>query len=167
MLEKVKAGINKGILSASVSSGTYLEIEKIKGKIENEKKAVENALDVLGRNLYQHWKEKTLESLDIDQHCMNIESHYANIYSFQLHIKRLEEEKNKILGKDCTLVTETQQIICSKCGNPTPKNGKFCLQCGDELIKEEQENDENIKVCSCGNKCKNTDKFCIKCGSAL
>ena len=97
MLEKVKAGINKGILSASVSSGTYLEIEKIKGKIENEKKAVENALDVLGRNLYQHWKEKTLESLDIDQHCMNIESHYANIYSFQLHIKRLEEEKNKIL----------------------------------------------------------------------
>lgn len=167
MLEKVKVGINKGILSASVRSGTYLEIEKVKGKIGIEKKAVESALDELGRNLYQHWKEGTLDNLDINQYCMNIEMHFANIDSFQLDIKSLEEEKNKILGKDSVLAREAQRVVCSKCGNLAPTNGKFCLQCGEELIKEEQQSDENIKICSCGNKCKSTDKFCMKCGSAL
>lgn len=51
MLEKVKVGINKGILSASVNSDVYLEMEKVKGRLVKEKGEIEQALNEMEKQI--------------------------------------------------------------------------------------------------------------------
>lgn len=51
MLEKVKDGINKGILSASVNFGAYLEMEKVKGRLVKEKGEIEQTLNEMGKQI--------------------------------------------------------------------------------------------------------------------
>ncbi len=165
MLEKVKAGINKGILSASVNSGTYLEIEKIKGKISNEQRSIEASVVKLGEFVYEKWCQKKLEIEELEVYCQKLAEHHQNIRLFQEEIERLEAEKNRILGKEEAGVVSNSQVVCPTCGALTPSTGKFCLQCGNEL-KVESIQEERV-ICTCGNKCKPTDKFCIKCGRAL
>lgn len=69
MLEKVKIGINKGILSASVNTGTYLEIEKIKGSVKTETAVIEESFNQLGKLIYNLWKTDNLDISEIDIPC--------------------------------------------------------------------------------------------------
>ena len=166
MLERVKAGIIRGILSASVNSGTYLEIEKIKGKISNEEKSIETSIVELGQLVYEKWTIEQLDISELEERCRSIAEKQKNILAFQEEIQRLEVEKNRILGKENSTNSAVSTIPCAKCGTQNPASGKFCLQCGAEL-KAEAIADENTVLCSCGNKCKVTDKFCMKCGKVI
>ena len=48
---------------------------------------------------------------------------------------------------------------CTKCGNQLPANAKFCLECGQQVIAE------NEKIClACGAKTPK-GKFCLECGA--
>ena len=74
MLEKVKKGINKGLLSASVISSTYLEIGKIKGKMEKEKEEINQCFSELGNQIYELWKADSMDMSVIDNICKKIQS---------------------------------------------------------------------------------------------
>ncbi|MCL2018153.1 MAG: SPFH domain-containing protein [Oscillospiraceae bacterium] len=50
---------------------------------------------------------------------------------------------------------------CTSCGNPLPQGAKFCLECGQQVLSE------NETVCaSCGAKTPK-GKFCLECGAAM
>jgi membrane protease subunit (stomatin/prohibitin family) len=62
-------------------------------------------------------------------------------------------------GKQTEIGAETAP--CTKCGKPLPPNAKFCLECGQQVIGE------NEMVCpSCGIKTPK-GKFCLDCGASL
>jgi len=55
----------------------------------------------------------------------------------------------------------SETTVCSKCGKPLPANAKFCLECGQQVLSE------NEIICpSCGNKTPK-GKFCLECGSPM
>jgi membrane protease subunit (stomatin/prohibitin family) len=50
---------------------------------------------------------------------------------------------------------------CAKCGKPLPQGAKFCLECGEQVLAD------NEAVCpSCGAKTPK-GKFCLECGAAM
>jgi len=57
--------------------------------------------------------------------------------------------------------SQTQTVSCSKCGNTLPQNAKFCLECGQPVLSE------NEIICpSCGTKTPK-GKFCLECGASM
>lgn len=57
---------------------------------------------------------------------------------------------------------------CPKCGCIVVDGAKFCKNCGSEIIQEEENNNESIKVCpNCGEEIEDGMKFCRNCGSKL
>ena len=55
----------------------------------------------------------------------------------------------------------SETTVCSKCGKPLPANAKFCLECGQQVLSENE-----IICSSCGNKTPK-GKFCLECGSPM
>lgn len=56
-------------------------------------------------------------------------------------------------------------MICKKCGTQNAGENKYCTNCGDELVKENQ---MQKNICgSCGSENNPTNKFCIECGEKL
>lgn len=53
-----------------------------------------------------------------------------------------------------------EKIKCTKCGATISNNAKFCLECGEKIIKE---NSETITCPSCGKEVLKA-KFCPECG---
>ena len=53
MFEKLKKNIDKGIVSVSVKSSSYLETEKLKAKIDNIKSDSASQLQAMGDQIYQ------------------------------------------------------------------------------------------------------------------
>lgn len=49
---------------------------------------------------------------------------------------------------------------CAKCGAELPENAKFCLECGEKVVKE----DANMVVCPGCGKSVPKGKFCLECG---
>ena len=151
MFAKVKAGINKGILSASIHSGTYLETEKLKSKINDEEKNVNIAINKLGHLVFEKWKNNSLDLSELNQHCQAIDNSKKSIASLQDKIHQLAVEKNKIL----------ETVNASQAPLSMTEYMKSDTELSDET------DDENTILCSCGNKCNATDKFCMNCGKIL
>ncbi|WP_101876538.1 zinc ribbon domain-containing protein [Lachnoclostridium edouardi] len=166
MLEKVKKGINKGLLSASVISSTYLEIGKIKGKMEKEKEEINQCFSELGNQIYELWKADSMDMSVIDNICKKIQSKETAVETYVQEIVRLEEEKERVLKKENRLDTETY-IRCQTCGGKNARDGKFCVQCGSALPNISQDEEDNKKTCSCGAVCGSDAKFCTVCGKLL
>ena len=73
MLEKIKGSINKGLLSASVNSSTFFEIEKIKGKAEKEKSEIKQLFSELGKQVYELWKADHFDPTVINSICERVQ----------------------------------------------------------------------------------------------
>ena len=56
-------------------------------------------------------------------------------------------------------------MICKRCGIGNADDNKYCINCGNELTKENQ---PKKSICgSCGSENKLTNKFCTVCGEKL
>ncbi|MCF2705353.1 zinc ribbon domain-containing protein [Enterocloster clostridioformis] len=167
MLERVKGEINKGILSASINTSTYLAIEKIKGNLKKEKVATEGAFNQLGKLIYELWKTGNLNISELDMPCEEIHEKETNIQMYQSKITQLELERDSILGKSNSNVP--LQKLCPVCRMQNVATGKFCIQCGTEFTTP-LENEETVnekKFCSCGAVCNIDAKFCTSCGKTF
>lgn len=166
MLDKVKNGINKGILSASVNTSTYLEIEKIKGSVKTETAAIEESFNQLGKLIYGLWKTDNLDISEIDIPCKEIQEKEGMIQMYQNRIAQLEIERDRALGK--TSNSSSPQRLCPVCGAQNVATGKFCIQCGAELTTPSgSERIVSKKTCSCGAICNIDAKFCTSCGKTF
>ncbi|MGF7117907.1 zinc-ribbon domain-containing protein [Methanobacterium oryzae] len=77
--------------------------------------------------------------------------------------------KPQIIKKEIKTHQENR-IICPKCQTMNLETSKYCINCGNELKKEQEvkEINSNPIICpECGTENKETAKFCIGCGKNL
>lgn len=63
-----------------------------------------------------------------------------------------------------------QEIICPACGTALPWYARFCFKCGTKVVKDEEVEEEKVKVvvCEiCGFENDSRNKYCVSCGSLL
>lgn len=56
-------------------------------------------------------------------------------------------------------------MICNTCGTNNKEENKFCINCGEELVKTESSSGNNCP--NCGTENNEDNKFCISCGHQL
>lgn len=76
--------------------------------------------------------------------------------------------KPQIVKKEIRTRPENK-IICHKCQTMNLETSKYCINCGNELKKEQKVKiDSNSVICpECGTENKEAAKFCIGCGKNL
>ena len=165
MLERLKKNIDKGIVSVSVKSSTYLEGEKLKAKISNSREEIEGDLKRMGKQVYQTWKEKGIvDEAYVAEVCRCMLEKENEAESYEDQRQQLEAEKEKILkkaGKPEEIHSE-EGILCT-CGSSNEVGAKFCRTCGRKL-----EQGKEIRVCkNCQAPLEEGAKFCMQCGNQV
>ena len=122
MLEKVKAGINKSLVSANVNVSTFLEIEKVKAKIGKEKTGIQNSLNELGKHVFESWKMDSLDLSELIEKCQEIHLKEKLINDLQKEAEDIEAEKLRLLAKEKENASDSK-IRCQRCRalNFTPR----------------------------------------------
>lgn len=70
-----------------------------------------------------------------------------------------------IIASETETINQKSVSKCPKCGFDIYPEDKFCINCGEKIKKEENEN--NLKCPTCGGIVKKEDKFCFNCGAKL
>ena len=86
LMDKLKATAK----SADSKAGEVVDKQKVQSKISDEKKAIEKALDQIGRNYYDAFKEGKDVTSDLDALCKEIDDHKAKIAEYEEEIKAIE-----------------------------------------------------------------------------
>lgn len=55
--------------------------------------------------------------------------------------------------------------VCAKCGAQLPAGAKFCLECGEKVVAQEEK--KGVACPKCGAQLPAGAKFCLECGSSL
>lgn len=169
MFGKIKESIDKGIVSVSVKSSTYLEIEKLKTKVRNTAGKMDIAASEMGAAVYSQWKDGSVNMEYIGTVCTHIKELEEEIAGYQAQIGQLEQEKAQILGGDGTVAGAAGRgngITCV-CGCVNEQEARFCINCGKPLLKPE-EREDTTRVCpSCGIEVERGARFCCGCGKSL
>lgn len=169
MFGKIKESLDKGIITVSVKSSTYLEIEKLKTKVGNVTEKMNLASSEMGRAIYTQWKSGDVDQGYIEAVCGQMREMEEEIEGYQNQIEGLEQEKNKILGKGGTERErpEADNGVACACGCLNDAGARFCMQCGNEL-KASKEPEEAGRTCpSCGMETEAGARFCMGCGKPL
>ena len=96
MFEKLKKNIDKGIVSVSVKSSSYLETEKLKAKIDNIKSDSASQLQAMGDQIYQTWKENgTVDQAYIAEVCGKVQENEKEI--LLRFVEKYRKMKRKLL----------------------------------------------------------------------
>ena len=169
MFGKIKESIDKGIVSVSVKSSTYLEIEKLKTKVGNTAGKMDVVASEMGAAVYSQWKDGSVNMEYIGTVCTHMKELEEEIAGYQAQIGQLEQEKAKILGGDGTVygIAGRGNGLTCDCGSVNEQEARFCISCGKPLIKPE-EREENARTCpSCGKVVEQGARFCCGCGKTL
>lgn len=169
MFEKIKESIDKGIVSVSVKSSTYLEIEKLKTKAGNTAGKMDIAASEMGAAVYGQWKDGSVNMEYIETVCTHMRELEDEIAGYQAQIGQLEQEKAKILGGDGTVAGAAKNCngIACECGCVNEQGARFCVSCGKLLLKPE-EKVQTTRICpSCGMEVEAGARFCCGCGKPL
>lgn len=161
MLERLKRGIDKSIVSVGVQSTTYLETGKLKNKIEHVQENIIRASNELGSTIFQQWKDGKISAEYLDTVCKAIREMELEIEGYENQIEALNAEKQKVLSGEISSVANT--TVCS-CGNRNELGAKFCTGCGKPVTKVEEA--ETLRCSSCGSQMEPGTKFCSNCGAA-
>lgn len=169
MFGKIKESIDKGIVSVSVKSSTYLEIEKLKTKVGNTAGKMDIAASEMGAAVYSQWKSGSVNMEYIGTVCTYIKELEEEIAVYQAQIGQLEQEKVKILGGDEAVPGTAgcgNGITCA-CGYVNEQGARFCINCGKPLLKSEEPEDTTRACPSCGIEVERGARFCCGCGKPL
>lgn len=135
MFNRIKDSIDRGIVSVSVKSSTYLGVEKLKTKVENVTIELGNAAAEMGAAVYEQWKAGAVSMEYVENVCGHMKKLEEEIEEYQRQIQELEKEKQKILGGEGqgnVKQTEEQNNVCV-CGLRNEAGARFCIQCGKPL----------------------------------
>lgn len=169
MFGKLKESIDKGIVSVSVKSSTYLEIEKLKTKAGNTAGKMDIAASEMGAAVYGQWKDGSVNMEYIETVCTHMKELEDEIAGYQAQIGQLEQEKAKILGGGGMVPGTAGRgngITC-ECGCVNEQEAKFCISCGKPLLKPEGQ-EQTARICpSCGLEVEAGARFCCGCGKSL
>ena len=69
MFSRIKDSIDRGIVSVSVKSSTYLGVEKLKTKAENVSAEIGNAAAEMGAAVYEQWKAGAVSMEYVENVC--------------------------------------------------------------------------------------------------
>ena len=127
MFSRIKDSIDRGIVSVSVKSSTYLGVEKLKTKAENVSAEIGNAAAEMGAAVYEQWKAGAVSMEYVENVCGHMKKLEEEIQEYQKQIQELEQEKQKILGG------EGQGNHVCACGCRYEAGARFCIQCGKPL----------------------------------
>lgn len=164
MFGRIKDSIDKGIISMSVKSSTYVETEKLKTKVENTAGKIKAASTEMGAAVYEQWKAGAVKMDYVETMCGHMKEMENEIAGYQAQIDKLEQEKAKILGADES--TEIGIVKICTCGCANGSAAKFCVQCGKTL--KGTNNQTKNEVCPvCGMEREPGAKFCVGCGNPL
>lgn len=165
MFENIKKTLDRGMVSVSVKSGTYLEIEKLKTKAENAAVRMNTAASEMGAAVYDQWKNGSVSMEYIENVCTNIKGMEDEIGGYQSQIRMLEQEKARILGGDVQGAGgKPAEKVCT-CGCVNQAEARFCAGCGKPLDVPEK---QTAAVCpSCGMAAEPGARFCMGCGKPL
>lgn len=161
MLGRIKDSIDKGIVSMSVKSSTYLETEKLKTKVENTTGKIKAASMEMGAAVYEQWKVGAVKMDYIETMCGHMKEMENEIAGYQAQIDKLEQEKAKILGEEEN--SKAGGCICT-CGYRSEPGANFCVHCGKPL-PEPGKSSEQKKCPVCGMDAESDARFCIGCGN--
>lgn len=170
MLGKIKESIDKGLVSVSVKSGTYLETEKLKAKVSHVQEEIRNLKMEMGEKVYGQWKGGTVDASYIDMTCGVIQGKEEEIAQYQKQIDEITLEKEKILGGENRTETGTAPaggIQCS-CGKVNAPGARFCKGCGRKLEEAAAPQPQVSTVCpQCGAVLEEGARFCCECGASI
>lgn len=162
MLGRIKDSIDKGIVSVSVKSSTYLETEKLKTKVENITGKIKAASTEMGAAVYEQWKAGAVKMDYIETMCGHMKEMENEIAGYQTQIDKLEQEKAKILGEEHS---KAGGCPCT-CGYVNEPGAKFCVHCGNPLSGPGKLNEQK-KCLVCGMEVESEARFCMGCGNPL
>jgi len=154
MFGKIKGTIDKSVATITVKSGEFVEISKIKTRIQNDEKEIAKLEATLGKAYYHQWIAGVKDEAVLNDIAGEIKAFYDDIDAGNKEIEELQESNNKILNTE-------EKVECPNCHAENRVGVTFCVACGSRLV------DEDMIVCQCGNKVKKTAKFCAACGKPV
>lgn len=185
IIQKMKSELNKGVVTASVTSSTMIEVTKLNTFISGLKTSRNETLQQLGAFVYEVERKirqddseakKALISklIDTDQ----------KIQEREEQIEKLKNDKAEILSgigrstsQAVSIAASTpthiaSQVRCAACGAALKVNGKFCGGCGSSMNiamppQSEPYQDKEIRFCGCGEELRFDALFCGKCGMTV
>lgn len=159
----LKKTIDKGVITATVKSGTYIETNKLKSQIQNLNSELQSMKLSMANAVYQIWLASLKRQEEINNGCTTIDESKDIIAIQQEEIKNscfaINEKENmkKALyqeidtiknnekavlgekgekGEKAVVVKESQPVLvrhCASCGRANNETAKFCARCGNPL----------------------------------
>ncbi|MCC8024830.1 MAG: zinc ribbon domain-containing protein [Clostridium sp.] len=170
MLGKIKESIDKGLVSVSVKSGTYLETEKLKAKVNHVQDEIRSLKLEMGEKLYEQWKSGNVEAAYIDMTCRTLKDKEEEILQYQKQIDEITLEKEKILGGEnrAEAAPALQGGLQCSCGKVNVPGARFCKGCGKKLEEAPAPQAQTPAACpKCGAALEEGARFCCECGTSI
>ena len=159
-LDKVKQGIAKSVMTASVKSKELLDVAKLRNQISALEKVRREAVEELGRTVYTLYLNDNLDENIIRSKGYSITQIDEQIQTLEDDIVRVQTEARRSLNE------KDASGKCA-CGAPVTVDMKFCGVCGQKVeIDGKQPGDAAAdRFCSqCGERLEPDAKFCSSCG---
>lgn len=164
MLEKIKKGIDRGIVSASVQSTTYIEVGKLRSKIDHVNDSIQQTKVELGQTVYANWRNGVDNTTYIEEVCNSIRRLEQEIEGYEAQIAELQAEKERVLSGAGVTSVETNGVLCS-CGQRNGADAKFCIGCG-KPVEVAPHQVSTARFCGgCGSPLSAEAVFCPNCGT--
>lgn len=116
-----------------------METQKIKSQIRLEERNKENALQELGKQVYDRYQNGEIVDADFVGLCEAIEQYEEAIQSC---LKELAELKGMTLCKSCNGELQAEMVYCPKCGTKVEEEIYFKEETENEPDFEEEPSEE-------------------------
>jgi len=185
LIRKMKSELDKGVVTASVTSSTMLEVSKLNTVISGLKTSRSTFIQQLGELVYEIERQFRPDDSDAKRVLVDkIIDIDQKIIERGEQIEKLKHEKNEILSgigrstvpapnsMNSTQASTANQIRCTVCGAGLKANAKFCGGCGNSMVIAKPAPNEVIQEnsdlrCGCGENLRFDAKFCSKCGTVV
>ena len=133
-LNKMKAGLYKGLDTVSTSSKNMLEKNKLNGDIKTMEEEKKQLFEILGNKLYEYYKETNSASIpeeEIIPICGEIYDRTVKVLECKRRIEELDAEKVHPAPAPAPVPPSVPAPgkVCS-CGQQNAADAKFCVSCG-------------------------------------
>lgn len=125
IFEELGETISKTAKAISEKADDFLEIQKVNGKVNAQRRQIEKALEKLGAVVYQRYVDGEQMDLELSEICDEVTRH-------KMEKAQYEERLAKLQGKK----------ICPACGKPLHQDAAYCSYCGAPCETETEKTGE-------------------------